>query len=122
MIDDALHGKVIIEPTADLKTNYNTYQETTLLLEAELAKLNHPAGHDRRQRGLPHLRGNNEIPEEMKMMKELRAQGLGLYRSEFLFLDRAFRRGKNCQYVAYKKVLEFFKPMPVTIRTLDVGA
>jgi phosphotransferase system enzyme I (PtsI) len=119
VIVDALHGKVIIEPTADQIDEYTRYQEDLLLLDAELAKLTHlPATTVDNE--VCHIYGNIEIPEEMKMMKEHGAQGIGLYRSEFLFLDRSLPDEEK-QYVAYKKVLEFFKPMPVTIRTLDVG-
>ncbi len=64
--------------------------------------------------------GNIEIPEEMAIIKDHGAQGIGLYRSEFLFLDRSLPN-EDLQYEEYRKVAEFFNPMPVTIRTLDVG-
>ncbi|HNU91701.1 MAG TPA: phosphoenolpyruvate--protein phosphotransferase [Spirochaetota bacterium] len=119
VIVDALRGKIIIDPTAEEIEEYNRYREDLVLLDAELAKLTHlPA--TTLDNEVCHIYGNIEIPEEMKMIKEHGAQGIGLYRSEFLFLDRALPDEEK-QYLAYKKVLEFFKPMPVTIRTLDVG-
>ena len=119
VIVDALHGKVIIDPTPEQIDEYTRYQEDLVLLDAELAKLTHlPA--TTLDNEVCHIYGNIEIPEEMKMMKDHGAQGIGLYRSEFLFLDRSLPDEEK-QFSAYRKVLEFFNPMPVTIRTLDVG-
>ncbi len=47
-------------------------------------------------------------------------EGIGLFRSEFLFLDKSLPDEEN-QFNSYKEVVEFFKPAPVTIRTLDIG-
>ena len=56
----------------------------------------------------------------MKVIKEHGAQGIGLFRSEFLFLGKSLP-DEETQFNEYKRVVEFFNPLPVTIRTLDIG-
>ncbi|TAL30744.1 MAG: phosphoenolpyruvate--protein phosphotransferase [Spirochaetes bacterium] len=119
VIVDAIHGKVVVDPTPDEIAEYTTYQEDLVQLEAELAKLTHLPS-TTIDNEVIHIYGNIEIPEEMEMLRQHGAQGIGLFRSEFLFLDKALPDEER-QFQAYKKVLEYFKPMPVTIRTLDVG-
>lgn len=119
VIVDAIHGQVIINPTdEDLKT-FNEYQRAYQNMEAELAELR-----DEPSRTLDgtevQLLGNIEIPEEMESIKEHKAHGIGLYRSEFLFLDTSLPDEER-QYQAYRHVVENFAHQPVTIRTLDVG-
>ena len=119
VIIDALHGNVIVNPTKDEIKEFRRYIEDLKLLDIELAKLTH----------LPSktiddieifLYGNIEIPEEMSIIRDHGAQGIGLFRSEFLFLDRSLPDEEK-QYQEYRKVVDCFNPMPVTIRTLDVG-
>ncbi len=119
VIVDAIHGKVIIDPTPEEIEEYTQYQEDLVQMEVELAKLTHLPS-TTLENEVIHIYGNIEIPEEMELMKEHGAQGIGLYRSEFLFLDKQLPDEEK-QFHAYKKVLEFFNPLPVTIRTLDVG-
>jgi len=119
VIIDALHGNVIVNPSKDEIKEFRRYIEDLKLLDIELAKLTH----------LPSktiddieifLYGNIEIPEEMSIIRDHGAQGIGLFRSEFLFLDRSLPDEEK-QYQEYRKVVDCFNPMPVTIRTLDVG-
>ncbi len=119
VIVDAIHGLVIINPSEEDLETFNDYQQIYLNLEAELAEL----------RDMPsmttdgteiQLLGNIEIPEEMESIKEHKAHGIGLYRSEFLFLDTSLPDEER-QYEAYRRVVKYFAPQPVTIRTLDVG-
>ncbi|MFQ3547990.1 MAG: phosphoenolpyruvate--protein phosphotransferase [Termitinemataceae bacterium] len=67
------------------------------------------------------IKANIEIPEEASQAKSYGAEGIGLYRSEFLFLDPSHPADEERQYQAYSQVLEEMSPLPVTIRTLDVG-
>jgi phosphotransferase system enzyme I (PtsI) len=119
VIVDAIHGKVIVNPSQAEIDEYTQYQEDLVQLEVELAKLTHLPS-TTLENEVIHIYGNIEIPEEMELMKQHGAQGIGLYRSEFLFLDKSLPDEEK-QFHAYRKVLEFFKPLPVTIRTLDVG-
>lgn len=67
------------------------------------------------------LVGNMEFAEELPSMLAHGAEGIGLYRTEFLFLDRDTVPTEDEQYLAYRQVLEAMGGRPVTIRTLDVG-
>lgn len=119
VIVDAIHGNVIINPSEEELKEYRQYIKDLRKLDKELAKLTRlpsTTSDDVEVRIL----GNIEIPEEMSIIKEHGAQGIGLFRSEFLFLDRSLPDEEK-QYQEYRKVVEFFKPLPVTIRTLDVG-
>jgi phosphoenolpyruvate-protein phosphotransferase (PTS system enzyme I) len=67
------------------------------------------------------LKGNIEIPEEVEGVINHGASGIGLYRSEFLFLQPTGLPTEEEQYIAYRSVLESMENRPVTIRTLDLG-
>ncbi|TXT46394.1 MAG: phosphotransferase system enzyme I PtsI [Spirochaetes bacterium] len=67
-----------------------------------------------------HLMANIEVPEEANLVNEQRADGIGLFRSEFLFLG-GHVPGEESQYKAYRKVVEAMDGKPVTIRTMDIG-
>lgn len=67
------------------------------------------------------LLANIELPEDSKTAHEAGAQGVGLYRTEFLYMNREAPPDEEEQFQAYRKVLEAVKG-PVTIRTLDLGA
>jgi phosphotransferase system enzyme I (PtsI) len=67
------------------------------------------------------LKANIEIPEEAAQALRYGAEGIGLYRSEFLFLAPGEAAEEETQYEAYSKVLKAMGDFPVTIRTLDAG-
>ena len=68
------------------------------------------------------LQANIELTDDVKALKNSGAQGVGLYRTEFLYIDRDEPASENEQLNAYKKVIRALKGLPVTIRTLDLGA
>lgn len=68
------------------------------------------------------LLGNIEQPEESGKALMQGAEGIGLFRSEFLFLNKKFMPSEDEQFYAYKKVAIDMGMLPVTIRTLDSGA
>jgi phosphotransferase system enzyme I (PtsI) len=67
------------------------------------------------------LKLNIEVPEEAEQARHYGAEGIGLYRSEFLFLSAGQTAGEEVQYRAYSQVINAMKGLPVTIRTVDVG-
>ncbi|MDR0596935.1 MAG: phosphoenolpyruvate--protein phosphotransferase [Treponema sp.] len=67
------------------------------------------------------LKANIEIPEEVEQALRYGAEGIGLYRSEFLFLTPGQAAEEEAQYQAYSRVVKAMGDLPVTIRTLDVG-
>ena len=68
------------------------------------------------------LHANIELPEEAALALASGAHGIGLFRSEFLFMGRADLPGEEEQYEAYASVVKVMAGRPVTIRTLDIGA
>jgi phosphotransferase system enzyme I (PtsI) len=68
------------------------------------------------------LHANIELPEDISAVRRVGADGIGLYRTEFLFMNRDDTPDETEQFRAYTKVLNALKGAPVTIRTLDLGA
>ncbi len=69
-----------------------------------------------------HLMMNLELVEEIEFNKEMDADGVGLFRTEMLFMNRVVLPDEEEQYQVYAKLMRAFKGRPVTIRTLDIGA
>lgn len=67
------------------------------------------------------LRANVEKPDEAALVKSHHAEGVGLYRTEFLYLGSDTAPTEEQQYAAYRELVEALAPAPVTIRTLDLG-
>jgi phosphotransferase system enzyme I (PtsI) len=73
--------------------------------------------------GVPvELAANIELPEDVEQALEAGAMGVGLFRSEFLFMGRMELPGEDEQFEAYRQVVQAMDGRPVTIRTLDLGA
>jgi len=68
------------------------------------------------------LHANIELPEDIPAVRKIAAEGVGLYRTEFLYMNRDDFPSENEQYSVYKKVIKALKGAPVTIRTFDLGA
>ncbi len=120
VIVDGLRGDVIIAPDEQTLNDYQKRRERYLESERELAQLKDlPAqtldGHTMT------LSANIDMPEEVGSALGHGAQGIGLFRTEFLFLNRTVPPGEDEQAEAYIEVAERMAPSPVTIRTLDIG-
>ncbi len=68
------------------------------------------------------LQANIELPDDIGAARRVNAEGVGLYRTEFLYLNREDLPDEEEQLAAYRKVIRAMKGAPVTIRTLDLGA
>ncbi|MFP3981955.1 MAG: phosphoenolpyruvate--protein phosphotransferase [Desulfobacterales bacterium] len=68
-----------------------------------------------------HIMGNIELPEEVVAVKDHGGDGIGLFRTEFLYLSRIEFPGEQELFDQYKEVVELMAPLPVTIRTLDIN-
>jgi phosphotransferase system enzyme I (PtsI) len=120
VILDGIHGVVIIDPDEETFLSYLQKQRKYKYFEQELEKLKTlPAetldGH------IIELQGNIELPEEAMSSVEHGGTGIGLYRTEFLFLNRQTLPTEDEHYNAYRHVAERAAPHEVVIRTLDVG-
>jgi phosphoenolpyruvate-protein phosphotransferase (PTS system enzyme I) len=67
------------------------------------------------------LKANISLPEEAEALKSYGAEGIGLYRSEFLYITPGKAPDEETQYKAYSQVLKAMGELPVTIRTMDMG-
>jgi len=120
VILDGNHGTVIVDPDEETFLEYLRRQQRYKYFEQELDKLKDlpaetPDGHR------IHLQGNIELPEEVATVAKHGGAGIGLYRTEFLFLNRQHLPTEEQHYVAYRDVVERSAPHEVVIRTLDVG-
>jgi len=68
------------------------------------------------------LHANIELPEDIPAVRKVAAEGIGLYRTEFLYMNRDDFPSENEQFKVYRKVVKALKGAPVTIRTFDLGA
>lgn len=121
LIVDGLNGRVLVNPSAAVRAEYERRQAEFLRERGELKALLHaPAvtldGMEIR------LEANIELPEEAADALAAGAESIGLFRSEFLFMGRADLPAEEEQYRAYASVLNTMDGRPVTIRTLDIGA
>lgn len=120
IIVDGNSGTVIIDPDNPTLERYTRMQGEWKQHEVQLMRLNNlPA--ETKDGKLIKLNGNIEVPEEVDGVLSHGADGIGLYRSEFLFLTPGYLPEEEEQYHAYRQVLEAMGDRPVTIRTLDVG-
>jgi len=121
MIVDGAAGVVIVNPDPEVLSEYQLKQNQWQLAQQklQLIKTTKAVTVD----GIAiDLLANIEVPEDVISAKASGAVGVGLYRTEFLFMNRAEMPGEQEQFEAYKHVAEAMKGHPVTIRTLDIGA
>lgn len=120
LIIDGFSGKVIVNPDEKCFREYLASKQYYEYCERELAKLRDlPAvtldGHRIR------LKGNLEFVEEVASLKTHGGEGVGLYRTEMLYMNRSVLPDEEEQFAEYLKVLTEIAPNPLSIRTLDVG-
>lgn len=120
IIVDGTIGVVIIRPTSETLRNYSEKKQKYEQLEKELFKhkdlpAETPDGYQIK------LLANIELVEELSSVLEHGAEGIGLYRTEFLYLNRKGLPSEEEHFNIYKKVIETIAPHTVTIRTLDIG-
>jgi phosphoenolpyruvate-protein phosphotransferase (PTS system enzyme I) len=120
IIIDGLDGQVIVDPTQDEIAAYQEKQKQYQQQKEEWAKLvnEKTLSSDNVQ---VELAANIGTPADVKGVLENGAEGVGLYRTEFLYMGRDQLPTEEEQYKAYKEVLEKMEGKPVVIRTLDIG-
>jgi phosphoenolpyruvate-protein phosphotransferase (PTS system enzyme I) len=117
---DGTRGLVIINPTAQEIKKYDQTKKHDLSVERRLLKEIHfPA--ETLDGFRIHLGANMELTEEIDSIKAHGAEGIGLYRTEFLFLNRANPPSEKEHFDSYQKILKAIYPHYATIRTLDIG-
>lgn len=118
---DGVRGEVVVHPAAQDLAQYRTWQREALREGQRLAEL---AGAETRTRDGHRLRlfANAERAEDIERARNLGVAGIGLYRTEFLFLAHAGLPNEEEQFTVYRDVVLNAGGLPVTIRTLDLGA
>ncbi|MDQ0413505.1 phosphoenolpyruvate--protein phosphotransferase [Mesobacillus stamsii] len=120
IIVDGLKGEVHFNPTPEMLDAYKQIQEDFEKQKAEWSKLVNEKsvtadGHH------VELAANIGTPKDLKGVVENGGEGVGLYRTEFLYMDRDQLPTEEEQFTAYKAVLEGMEGKPVVVRTLDIG-
>lgn len=120
IIVDGLDGTVIVKPSAEVIEEYKTKRDNHLRQIEEWKKL----------REVPtvskdgvhvELAANIGTPNDVTGVLENGGEGVGLYRTEFLYMGRTELPSEEVQFNAYKTVLEKMEGKPVVVRTLDIG-
>jgi phosphotransferase system enzyme I (PtsI) len=120
VIIDGVAGTLLVNPDQETFRDYLQRKQRYEYQEQELLKLKDlPAETLEGERVL--LKGNVEFVEEVPSIKGHGGEGIGLYRTEMLFLNRATFPDEEEQYRAYAAVVKAMAPHPVSIRTLDIG-
>jgi len=121
LIVDGKLGALIVAPEKHIVAEYQRRQKNITAFRRELATLTESKCVTRD--GVPiQLLANIELPEDTQGVNKVAAFGIGLYRTEFLFMNRPDLPGEEEQFNAYFKVVKALGNRPVTIRTLDLGA
>jgi phosphotransferase system enzyme I (PtsI) len=120
VIADGLSGTVVVDPDQETFQTLLHRKQHYEYIEYELLKTAHlPAvtldGHS------IHLRGNVEIAEEGTSVLVHGGNGVGLYRTEMLFMNRSLMPDEEEQFLIYRSMQQAIAPHPLTIRTLDAG-
>jgi phosphotransferase system enzyme I (PtsI) len=120
MIIDGSTGTVVLKPSQETFRDYLQKKRDYDYQETELHKFRNLAAETLDGFSLA-LRGNIDFVEEIAAAREHGAQGIGLFRTEFLFMSGEGPPSEDEQLEVYRSAVEQMAPYPVTIRTLDVG-
>lgn len=113
-------GMILIDSNEPVVNHYKTLRQQEQEHKESLSKLRLQAAVTRDNIEVS-LQANVELPEEIEAMQQAGGRDIGLYRTEFLFLNRDKLPSEEEQYQNYKSVLEQINGATLTIRTLDIG-
>ena len=117
---DGTNGWLIIDPTPETLAHYREIESRRIKVVAQLRELRETSSTTRDGRHIV-LSANIELPEDVDAVAANGAEGIGLYRTEFLYLNRTALPTEDEQYETYRKVAECVRPNPLIIRTFDLG-
>ncbi|MBL7685329.1 MAG: phosphoenolpyruvate--protein phosphotransferase [Deltaproteobacteria bacterium] len=121
IIIDGNEGYALLHPTTDQIKKYDHAKKQDAQIEKILLKEIHLPTETQDNIKI-RLAANMELIEEMESIKTHGAEGVGLYRTEFLFLNRNDIPSEEEHFLTYQKVLKSIYPYYATLRTLDIGA
>src|SRR3989475_1606548 len=117
---DGTDGLLIVDPTPETLAHYAEIESKRARVVAQLKELRETRSTTRDGRHIV-LSANIELPEDVDAVEANGAEGIGLYRTEFLYLNRNTLPTEDEQYETYRKVAERVRPDPLIIRTFDLG-
>jgi phosphotransferase system enzyme I (PtsI) len=117
---DGYNGLLILDPTPETLWHYGELEQKRSLVTQQLSGLRETKSTTRDGRHIV-LSANIELPDEVEAAPRNGAEGIGLYRTEFLYLNRSALPSEEEQYATYRKVAEQVQPHPLIIRTFDLG-
>ena len=121
LVIDGESGLVLAEPDETLIEHFHKRQRDLRRKAKELGKLNDAKSRAKSGEKIT-LLANIEVEEDLKQLKRVNAAGVGLYRTEFLYLQENKVPDEEEHYKTYTKVIRAIKGAPLTIRTADLGA
>jgi phosphotransferase system enzyme I (PtsI) len=117
---DGNDGWLIVNPAPQTLACYKEIESRRAKVAAQLRELRETTSTTRDGRHIV-LSANIELPEDVYAVAANGAEGIGLYRTEFLYLNRSTLPDEDEQYETYRKVAERVRPNPLIIRTFDLG-
>jgi len=121
LIIDGRQGVVLVDPDAQMTRHYQKLQREIERIDSARRKLRYAPAITSDGEAIV-LQANVELPADLDTAVQVGAQGIGLYRTEYLFMNRDSPPDEEEQYQAYSEVVRAGEGAPVTIRTLDLGA
>ena len=117
---DGSDGLLVVDPAPETIAHYAEIESRRAKVTARLKELRTTKSTTRDGRHIV-LSANIELPEDVEAVTANGAEGIGLYRTEFLYLNRTTLPTENEQFETYRKVAERVRPDPLIIRTFDLG-
>lgn len=117
---DGYDGLLIVDPTPETLSHYGEVEVRKGQVLERLRELRETKSTTRDGRHIV-LSANIELPSDVEAVVANGAEGIGLYRTEFLFVNRTTLPSEEEQYETYRKVAEHVRPEPLIIRTFDLG-
>jgi len=117
---DGNDGCLIVDPTSETVARYAGIESRRAKVTARLKELRETISTTRDGCHIV-LSANIELPEDVDAVEANGAEGIGLYRTEFLYLNRKTLPTEDEQYEIYRRVAERVRPNPLIIRTFDLG-
>ncbi len=121
LIVDGTRGVLIVEPDARVLEEYRLRRSSLALERSKLQRLRRTRSTTLDDQEIL-LYANIELPQDVEQVREVGADGIGLFRTEFMFMNRDELPSEDEQFESYRAVAKAMGNKPVTIRSLDSGA
>jgi phosphotransferase system enzyme I (PtsI) len=121
IIVDGTRGVLIVSPDERVLEEYRLRKREVELERSKLKRLKTARASTLDDVDIS-LQANIELPQDIEQVKDAGADGIGLFRTEFLFMNRDTLPSEDEQFEAYRLIAKALAGKPVTIRTLDIGA